>query len=124
MPQIKGFEDLQCWQKSRELARCVYRISSKGALAKDFDMKSQLRRAAISCMNNIAEGFSKYIRKDLVRFLDFTTGSAGEVKSMSYLLIDLGYIVQDEFLELQTLSNDTRNLSLGLIRYIIKSSKT
>lgn len=74
-------------------------------------------------MNNIAEGFGRISDKEFIRFLDFSEGSAQEVRSMTYVLIDLNYIDEKEFHLLQTKVESTRNLVLGLIRYLRNKNK-
>ncbi|WP_333818802.1 four helix bundle protein [Ohtaekwangia sp.] len=92
MSKIERFEDLKCWQAARELVKEVYTMSDEGKLAGDFDTRSQLRKAALSTMNNIAEGFGRYSRKDFIRFLDTVQSSALKVQSMLYVLSDLHYL--------------------------------
>jgi len=123
MTKIERFEDLLCWQKSRELVHKVYSITAKGELSKDYDLKSQLRRASVSTMNNIAEGFSRFSKKDFIKFLDYTSASAGEIRSMSYILEDLNYEREEVLKELRLLIKETHNLTLGLIRYLAKDGK-
>ena len=88
MAIIERFEDLDCWKSARELVNLVYELSRKGELNKDFETKAQIKKAALSIMNNIAEGFGRYHKKDFVRFLDFAQSSAAEVKSMIYICLD------------------------------------
>ena len=120
MTQIKNFEELKCWQKARELVRIIYLNSKNGELSKDFDLRSQLRRAAISTMNNIAEGFARISKKDFIKFLDYSTSSAKEIKSMLYVLEDLNYVNEETLSEIRLLTNDTHNLTIGLIKYLRK----
>jgi len=70
MAKIERFEDLECWKAARELVNFVYEVSETGKLKRDFDTKSQFRRAALSVMNNIAEGFTRLSPKEFMRFLD------------------------------------------------------
>jgi len=118
MGQIKKFEDLKCWQDARKLVSKVFRISQKGELAKDYDLKSQFKRASLSTMNNIAEGFARYHSKEFVRFLDFSQSSSAEVKSMLYLIEDLNYLDKEAVKDLHKNVDDLRNQTLGLIRYL------
>ncbi|MCX6292419.1 MAG: four helix bundle protein [Bacteroidetes bacterium] len=120
MAEIKHFEELHYWQKSRVLVQRIYYISKEGELSKDYDLKSQLRRAALSTMNNIAEGFSRFSKKDFIKFLDYTVGSSAEIKSMLYVLEDLNYVHPKIIDELRILTDDTHNLTSGLIRYLRK----
>ena len=91
MPKVERFEDLRCWQEARKLVKEVYLISETGKLAKDFDTKSQLKRAALSVMNNIAEGFGKYSSKEFIHYLDIAHNSVSEVKSILYYMCYLIY---------------------------------
>ncbi|HEY9049684.1 MAG TPA: four helix bundle protein [Ohtaekwangia sp.] len=121
MSKIERFEDLKCWKAARELVKEVYLLSETGKLSKDFDTRSQLRKAALSSMNNIAEGFGRFSRKDFVRFLDTAQSSVLEVQSMLYLLSDLNYLTTDNIELLRIKADETKNLTLGLIRYLRKS---
>ena len=83
MAKIERFEDLISWQKARELNRLIYKASNNGAFAKDYGLRDQLRRASISVMSNIAEGFERKTPKDFAHILDQAKGSCGEVRSIS-----------------------------------------
>jgi four helix bundle protein len=85
------FEQLNVWQKSKTLAVAVYKTSSQGDFARDFGLRDQLRRAAVSVMSNIAEGFGRFTRPEFRRFLTIARGSVAEVQSQLYLAHDLGY---------------------------------
>jgi len=89
MSFVETFEDLKIWQESRTLCNSVYDVVSK---LRDYDFKSQVQRAALSVMNNIAEEFERRTIKDFAHFLDLSKGSAGEVRSMLYLAEDRSYI--------------------------------
>jgi four helix bundle protein len=118
MSKINRFEDLKCWQASRKLVTEIYGIAETGKLLKDFDTKSQIKRAALSSMSNIAEGFGKFSNKDFIRYLDIAQSSALEIKSILYVLLDMNYLVEEKIDELHRLVDDIRNLTLGLIRYL------
>jgi len=120
MSNIKKFEDLRCWQEARNLVKEVYLIAEYGRLAKDFDTKSQIKRAALSTMNNIAEGFGKYSNKEFIRYLDTASNSASEVKSILYVLLDLNYLESERIIALQNKADEVKALTLALIRYLIK----
>lgn len=118
MSKIEKFEDLRCWQEARHLVREIYLISEEGKLAKDFDTKNQIRRAALSAMNNIAEGFGKFSSKEFIRYLDIANNSASEVKSILYVLLDLKYMDQEKIETLQRKADEVKALTLALLRYM------
>ena len=118
MSKIQKFEDLLCWQAARKLVKDVYVMSNEGKLATDYSMKDQLRRAALSVMNNIAEGFGRFGNKDFIRFLDISQSSAQEVQSMLYVLSDLSYLSDDKIELLRARNDEAKKLTLGLIKYL------
>jgi four helix bundle protein len=118
LAKVERFEDLICWQEARNLVRIVYEASNEGPMAKDFDMRSQIRRAAISTMNNIAEGFGRYSKKEFIRFLEISSASASEVKSVSYAALDLSYWNQETVTTIQSKAESVKALDLGLIKYL------
>jgi four helix bundle protein len=79
MAKIERLEDIQAWQEARELAKRIYSLSSPGVWAKDFAWRDQIRRAAISVMSNIAEGFDRQGDAEFGRFLSIAKGSASEI---------------------------------------------
>lgn len=91
MASIQKYEDLICWQKSRELANFIFDVTDKPQF-KDFDLKRQIRRAAISPMSNIAEGFDRGTRNEFVDALFIAKGEVGEVRSQLYIAADRKYI--------------------------------
>lgn len=101
---VKKFEELNVWQDAKQLVVAVYKATSQSPINKDFGFKDQIQRAAISIMNNIAEGFERDNNKEFVRFLTYSKGSAGEVRSMLYIALDLDYITKKQFHELYELS--------------------
>jgi four helix bundle protein len=116
--KVTRFEDLKCWQAARIVVKEIFVVCKSGPLAVDFDTKSQLRRAALSMMNNIAEGFGRFSQKEFIRFLDFSKSSALEVESMLYVLEDLEYISNDKLELLRTKTKDAKALTLAMIRYL------
>ncbi len=95
MKETKGiecFEDLFIWQKAVELAKEIYIITEKKGLKNDFGLKEQLRRAVVSISANIAEGFERRSRKEYLNFLNISKGSSGEVRSLLYISLQIGYI--------------------------------
>jgi len=118
MSKVDRFEDLDCWKKSRELVNVIFDICEKQMKNKDFSTQDQIKRAAISTMNNIAEGFDRYSNKEFIRFLEFSAASSMEVRSTLYILSDRKYIDEIEFEKCYQLTNDHTNITLGLIRYL------
>ncbi len=115
MPGAHGFENLKVWQLARELVRSIYLLTDRQGFSKDRALRDQLRRAAISSMANIAEGFEWGSKRDFVRFLYMARGSAGEVRSHLYVAKDLDYITGVEF---DRLENQVVALSKGAFRFI------
>lgn len=85
MSSIERFEDIEAWQKARELTRSIYAMTSHGAFSKDFALRDQIRRASVSGMSNIAEGFERGGDKEFKNFLSIAKASVGEVKSQCTL---------------------------------------
>ncbi len=119
--KIKHFQDLHCWQKACVFTKTAYQL--EGKLAKDWDTRSQFRRAALSIMNNIAEGFCRFSNKEFIRFLEIAQSSAAECKSMLHLFEELEYLPKKELQSLHEQVDETRNLILGLIKYLHRSSR-
>jgi four helix bundle protein len=86
------FEDLEVWQRSRNLNTEIYAHCRAGELARDFGLRNQLQRASVSIMTNIAEGYERNSRKEYIQFLGIAKGSAGETRSLIWTATDLGYI--------------------------------
>jgi four helix bundle protein len=101
--RIRRFEDLLVRQKSRDLALSIYQITGAGAFARDFGLRDQVRRAAVSTMSNIAEGFGRHGRPEFRHFLAMARGSVFEVRSQLYLAHALGYIGDTEHRTLHAL---------------------
>lgn len=124
MTKVTRFEDLKCWQLSRELVRHVYHACEEGKLAKDFETRDQIKSAALSVMNNIAEGFGRYSNKEFIRFLDFSQSSAIEVKSITYALEDMKYLSRDKIIQIREKAEETKNTTLAFIRYLKNKAKS
>lgn len=115
---FKRFEDINAWQKARELVREVYRHSTSADESKDWNFSRQFTSAALSVMNNIAEGFGRMGDREFVRFLIIARASAVEVQSMTYTAQDLGYIAGEQQQALYSLAGEALRLIGGLIRYL------
>ncbi|MBK9338179.1 MAG: four helix bundle protein [Lewinellaceae bacterium] len=123
MEPIKRFEELECWKAARILVKTVYEYAQTGELSRDWDTKSQIKRAALSVMNNLAEGFGRFGDKDSLRFYDIAKASTFEVKSMLYVLEDVNYLSTEQLIHLSKLTETTLNLTLGWIRHLTKTPK-
>jgi four helix bundle protein len=115
---VTRFEELIAWQKARLLAKQVYHVTNTGKFAKDYGFRDQIRRASVSVMSNIAEGFERGSRPDFHRFLVIAKASCAEVRSQLYLAYDIGYITQDEFDDLMELATETTKIISGLRRSV------
>ena len=121
MATITRFEDIEAWKKARELTREIYGLSEAGAFGRDFGLKDQIQRAAVSSMSNIAEGFERAGNREFVQFLSVAKGSAGETNSLLYVALDNKLITQDDFQRIYDLATQTGNLIGGFMRYIENS---
>src|SRR4029453_49226 len=92
MERATRFEELWIWQQARLLVRQIYGDCSIGPASRDFGFRAQIRRAGVSIMSNVAEGFERSTDADFARFLDVAKGSCGEVRSLYYVAEDLGYV--------------------------------
>lgn len=117
---IRRFEELESWQVARTLAKVVYELTKQDAFRKDFGMVDQMRRAAVSIMNNIAEGYERGSNKDFAKFLFIARGSAGEVRSMVYLAKDQGYLSDKQFDDALVLVVRVAQLCWGMIKHLQK----
>jgi four helix bundle protein len=97
MAKIERFEDLEIWKEAVAIGIDIYTITSKGKLEKDYSSKDQLRRAAISISNNIAEGFEYNNNIVFVRFLGYPKGSAGELRSNLFVLKEAGVVSKEDY---------------------------
>jgi len=121
MANIEKFEDIEAWQKARELTRDIYRITNQGSFARDFGLRDQIRRAAVSTMSNIAEGFGRGGNREFIQFLSTAKGSASEVQAQLYVALDAEYITTEQFRQLYDLAQSSGKLIGGFIRYLQKS---
>jgi len=101
---VENFEELNIWKDAKTMVVAVYEATSQSPLNIDFGFKDQFQRAVISIMNNIAEGFERDNNKEFMRFLTYSKGSAGEVRSMLYIALELKYITKEQFQKLYDLS--------------------
>jgi four helix bundle protein len=121
MTTFKAFEDIEAWQKARNLTREIYVVSNLGSFSKDYGLRDQIRRAGVSIMSNIAEGFERGGTREFIQFLSMAKGSSGEVRSQLYVAVDQGYIDKDTFEQLFKLATETSRMIGGLMNYLRKS---
>ncbi|PXF60118.1 MAG: four helix bundle protein [Deltaproteobacteria bacterium] len=121
MATIQKFEDIDAWQKARELVKVIYSITNQGSFARDFGLRDQIRRAAVSIMSNIAEGFGRGGNREFIQFLSTARGSASEVQAQLYVALDADYITKEQFRQLYDLAQSSGKLIGGFIRYLQKS---
>jgi four helix bundle protein len=119
---IKKFEELTAWQKARALNTLIYQISEQGRFSKDYALKDQVRRASISIMSNIAEGFERNGNKEFIQFLSIAKASCAELRSQLYIAFDLNYIEKKEFEKISLSAIEVGKIMQGLIEYL-KSSE-
>jgi len=112
--KIERFEDLIAWQKARELTAEIYQITNQGEFAKDYGLRDQIRRAGVSIMSNIAEGFERYNPKEFHYFLSISKSSCGEVRSQLYVALDVNYLQPAKFSELKNKCVELSKIINGL----------
>jgi len=118
MATASKFEDLEIFQTARTLTRLIYTVSNCGAFCKDYGLRDQIRRAAVSIMSNIAEGFESRTNAQFIEFLGRAKGSAGEIRAQCYVALDIEYIERDQFQDLVNLAEKCSRQINSLIAYI------
>lgn len=121
MATIERFEDLEAWKAARELTRLSYQLTSSGDFSRDFGLKDQLRRAAVSVLSNIAEGFERDGNKEFLNFLAIAKGSCGKVQAQLYVALDQNYLSDRQFSDACREAVKTSRLISGLIKYLQQS---
>lgn len=119
MALIRRFEDIWAWQQARELTQQIYRLSGSGDFSKDFGLRDQIQRAAVSAMANVAEGFDCDSKAEFARFLGIARRSAVEVQSLPYVARDAGYIDPDAFETCYAQAARTKRL-IGVLKHSLK----
>lgn len=97
MPRIRRFEDVEAWKIARRITSDIYQMTRRGQFARDFGLRDQICRSAVSIMANIAEGFERDGDREFMNFLSIAKGSAGETRSLLYVALDQGYVSRDDF---------------------------
>jgi four helix bundle protein len=114
MTKIQRFEDLIAWQKARELTRQVYSQTGDGTFAKDFGLRDQIRRASVSIMSNLAEGFERGSQAEFHQYLVIAKGSCAEVRSQLYISKDVGHLSDKAFNDLMATATELSKIIGGL----------
>jgi len=120
--QVKNFEDLEIWKDARALTRGIYQLTRDPKFSKDFGLRDQIQRAAVSIMSNITEGFERGGNQEFMQFLYVAKASCGEVRSHLYVALDQSYVAQKDC---DDASKSFRRLSImisNLIDYLKRSS--
>jgi four helix bundle protein len=118
MGTFRRFEEIKAWQKARELTRVLYQITAEGSFARDYALRDQIRRACVSMMSNIAEGFARRSDKEFANFLSISHGSAAETKSHLYVALDLGYVDDATFSKLYDLLEEVSKMTMALSQHL------
>ncbi len=108
------FEDLIAWQKARDLTRAIYQATTTGSFAKDFGLRDQIRRAAVSVMSNLAEGFERGGRSEFHQFLSIAKSSCAELRSQLYVALDVTHLSPSTFRQLMLQAEEVARIIGGL----------
>ena len=122
-PKIKRFEDLIVWQKSMSLPEEIYRVTKMGAFAKDWGLRDQVRRAAVSVPSNIAEGYERQTTQEYIRYLTIAKGSVGELRTQLALADRIGHLTPIEASDLVEKCQEIRRMLEGLKRRLKAKKK-
>ena len=118
MATIEKFEDIEAWKLARRVTQVIYEVSSVGSFAKDYALCNQIRRASISILSNIAEGFERSGTKEFLNFLAIAKGSCGEVRAQLYVALDQQYVDEIKFHEISQKLLETSRVIAGFMRYL------
>jgi four helix bundle protein len=117
--KFNRFEDLECWQEARKLVQMVYNAVKKNvAFQRDLRFMGQITAAAVSIMNNIAEGWAAQSNAEFIRFLTYSRRSCAEVQNCGYVALDQKYIDEEEFHKIYAQAVKTTQIIDGLLRYL------
>lgn len=123
MATVNRFQDLRVWQSARDLVNQIYLQTNVGSFAKDFALRDQIRKAAISVMSNVAEGFDAGYDGEFVRFLSYSFRSTAEVQSQLYIALDQGYLSQADFDLILATTVDVRKKIRRLSAYLAEHKR-
>ncbi|MFM8369680.1 MAG: four helix bundle protein [Chloroflexota bacterium] len=118
MAGINRFEDIEAWKTARQLTNAVYALTNFPAFNRDFGLRDQIRRAGISVMSNIAEGFESRTDVQFINFLGMARASAGEVRAQLYIAVDQSYITEEQFNETFSIAQTCSRQIANFIKYL------
>ena len=118
-----NFKKLQVWQKAKDLAVNVYRLTESGPISKDFGLKDQIRRSSVSVPSNIAEGDNLDIYKQSIKHFYIARGSTAELRTQLIISQEIGYITKEQFEQLESDCDKISAMLTTLIKYRIKEPK-
>ncbi len=123
MPTFNGFEEINAWKKAHQTCIAIYEITNDTALKRDFGLRDQMRRAAVSITSNIAEGHDRGSAAQFIYFLNVSRGSCAEVRSQLILAKDLNYITTNDLLVINQGLIEINKMIAGLIKYLKTTRK-
>ena len=118
MTAITRFEDIEAWKLSRQLTNSVYAHTNLAGFNRDFGLRDQIRRASVSVMSNIAEGFESRTDMQFINFLGMARASAGEVRAQLYTALDQKYISEEQFKDTYTMAETCARQIAKFIKYL------
>ena len=124
MPTISRFEEIEAWKTARQLTNIIYEFTAQERFSRDFGLRDQVRRAAVSVMSNIAEGFESQTQAQFVRYLGVAKASAGEVRSQLYIALDQSYISKEQFDQAFDLADKVLRQLVRFIVYLESNPKS
>ncbi|MEN6627506.1 MAG: four helix bundle protein [Candidatus Sumerlaeia bacterium] len=124
MAAFRKFEDIDAWQKARELANLIYSITDNEIFGNDFAMKNQIRRSALIAMTSIADGFCRDSNQEFGNCLGQAKGATAETRSLLYVSLDRHYISEENFLKASAFATDVERLASGLMKYLRSGLKS
>lgn len=119
---IERFEDIKAWQEARALTKQIYLLTNTGDIARDFGLRDQLPRSAVSILSNIAEGFERGGDREFIQFLYIAKSSCREVHAQLCVAYDVGYLTSQDWRQLNEQCQQISKILSGLINYLKNSS--
>jgi four helix bundle protein len=118
MTAITRFEEIDAWKTARQLTNMVYLLGNQAGFNRDFGLRDQIRRASVSVMSNIAEGFESRTDIQFINFLGMARASAGEVRAQLYVALDQKYVAEEQFKESYALAEKCARQIAKFIAYL------